>query len=312
MNSKGPVIIAVAVLLLSGIPGPDLAEKCCQGVSPFPLSLLGPSTAHSLENPLAVELPKRINASITNILEEQRQSDKKIKDKEIRIQGIVERIELATDEEEIYSLQKQYLALRAENLRLIASKTVKIQTELESIHTNLRKLAEVQKSGERYALGKGIERDETSKHAVGEMFKGFHSVISMIETLDPQANLETTKTSLSILDKKAKQYFKGGNANNIEEQISFIQDAMVVAQSVKGMLGVESTYLLGQLYFVDAKNLIQKFGKLKDAIFAGLDINSLFDGIHADDDKVFTAGGSAVAEMDGRSGRIDTSTWGQY
>lgn len=275
------------------------------------LFLLVGGVALGEETPLSVQLNARVNETIHKIIDTQRDAEKQSQQIEEGIKTVVNRIRMSNDDSEIYRLQKEYIALRAEALQVVAAKVVTIEEHFSSIASDLSQLDALKKDSSRSGIGQGIRRDDpVAMKAITETFKGFGNLIDMVETLDPNANLENTRSSVVTLDEVARQFFRSEGDSSLRDQAAFIKEAMVTARSVQRLIGVERDMLLKKLYLVDSKNMIRQFGQLKQVIFNDLDVAGLFNGLHRQDDDVLNAG-SDTASFPTSGRRTDISQLGQ-
>lgn len=267
----------------------------------FLIAFMIPVLALGAENPLLVQLPQKINQSLANIEMIGQEHDQKTEQKENEIKRIVEQIHQVNDEKKIYSLQKEYLALRAEMLKSYASRTVQIENELASIVRNMDRLEKVWGDSQKFGLGPGIEREDiSSRKAVKGMLNGFRSMIDMVETLDPDSNLGNMKETFVNMNSMGKSYFTNSGHASLQDQKEFILDVLTLSKSVQGVLGAEHDYLLTRLWYIDSNHIVKQFGKIKMSILGdGINVNQGLQNMHEQDQQVLGLGSDMQAMNNG-------------
>ncbi len=265
------------------------------GIFMLLLILFNSSVAGASENPLLVKLPAEINAGMAKIYAIGEQFDRVVKAKELQIKRVVEQIEASTNERETFAIQKEYLALRAEVLQAQAKRSVAIENELAKVVQNIDLLEQVRKDSKKYGLGKGISKeDPQAKAAVRSMLGGFKNLVDMVDRLNPASQLGNQRDSLIVMTNMANSFFGMDDNSGLENQRRFLKDAMVMARSVQGILGLEHDHLMQKLYYIDAQHIVQQFGDLKVAIFGkGITVADGFNKWHQLDDQALRSRGSS-------------------
>ena len=244
--------------------------------------------ALATENSMLVDLPKKINQSFANIARIGQQHDLQTKQNEAQIQDILQKLPKAKNEHHIYSIQQEYLAYRAENLKGLARKLVGIENELASVVKNMTQLEQARNDSRKFGIGAGIERnDPEAKQAVKGTLKGFKSILHMVEILNPEANLSNQYDTFSAMNSMAKAFYTNPSNVPLEFQKKVILDCLSLSKSLQGLLGSEHDYLLNTLYYIDSKHIIHQVGEIKLAILGnGLDIKHGLEKDHIMDKKI--------------------------
>ena len=270
--------------------------------------------SQAVESNLIIKLPLEIKQDIQSVMEIQQQTQKKVEGIESQITETVDSIHAADSQEEKVLLRKEYLGLRAEVLEQRAVMVQTVGDKLERIAKNIGRLEKVRQSSERVGLGKGISRDDPeARQAIADTFKGMHAIISQVKSLnaDQGQNISYLEAQSNNLESVARKFFNGQNETNLEQEKEFILSVAAFVQSVKLLIREEHDYLLGQVYVVDAQDIVQSLGSL-DEVFGGLQISTAFENYRALDSEVLQDDEIALNRAGGRSSHIDTSKWGNW
>jgi len=267
--------------------------------------------AFATENSMLVELPQKIIQSFANIKRINHQYDLKTKQLETQIQGIVQEFQNAKNEEHIYSIQQEYLAYRAEGLKEEALKLVGIEKELISAIKNMTQLEQVRNDSRKFGIGAGIDRNDIeAKQAVKGMLKGFQSVLNMVDSLNPEANLSNLQDTFGVMTSMAKSFYTNPSNVSMEFQKKFILESLSFSKSLQGLLGSEHDYLLTRLYYIDSNHIVKQFGKIKLAILgSGIGISDGLKKYHRMDEKVLNSSNpnTLMSQKEYNAGLIQTN-----
>lgn len=280
-------------------------------VAVFVVAFTGKS--YAVESNLIIKLPLEIKQDIQSVMEVQQQTQTKVEDIEKQIGNVVEDIHESDSQDEKVYLRKEYLGLRAEVLEQRAVMVQAVGDKLERIAKNIGKLEKVRQSSERVGLGKGISKDDPkARKAIADTFKGMHAIISQVKSLnaDQAKNISYLEAQSNNLESVARKFFNGQNETSLAQEKEFILDVAAFVQSVKLLIREEHDYLLGQVYVVDAQDIVQTLGTL-DEVFGGLQINTAFENYRELDKEVLVDDEITLSRR-GRGSHIDTSKWGNW
>jgi hypothetical protein len=241
------------------------------------------------ENSLLIELPKKINKSLANISQFNQQHELKIKEKEAQIKNIVYDLQNARNQDQIYSLQQEYHAIRAENLASEADKLIRMESEFFLMAQNLEQLEKARSDSHQFGIGAGIDRnDPKTKQIIQNTLKGFENIMHMVKNNNPGINLSNEYDAFQIMNSTARAFYTNHRNDSLEDEKRFVLGCLSLSISLKKYLRSEQDHLLSNMYYIDASQMRRKFGEIKVGILGSGNIIHGLKKYHSMDEKILS------------------------
>lgn len=211
-------------------------------------------------------LTEEINLSVKQVeANNQKVKQQTEQDKKVLAQFLDKKrkAEAASEQDVVYKNQQDFYAKLSHMLKGWTEAVVYNEKELENIYTNMQLIAKEQKNSKTFGLGPEISRtDAHARKAITEVLNGYKDMISMVEILDPEADVSAIKAQLTGDYRAANQHFNGMKETPFDAAMDVALNALALTQTVKQNLGLFHDRLLGDVFYVDANHIATVLGKL--------------------------------------------------
>lgn len=229
----------------------------------FGIICLVPSVSRAAESSFLTE---EINASVKQVeANNQKVKQQTEQDKRVLAQFLDKKrkAESAGDQDVVYKNQQDFYAKLSHMLKGWTEAVVYNEKELENIYTNMQLIAKQQKDSKTFGLGPEISRtDAHARKAITEVLNGYKDMITMVETLDPEADVSAIKAQLTGDYRASYQHFNGMKESPFDAAMEVALNALALTQTVKQNLGLFHDRLLGDIFYVDANHIANVLGTL--------------------------------------------------